>query len=235
MTSELSISVITPTADQPNGLALLERYMLRQTALPAQWIVSDDGDVPAKLNGSQEHIVRERTYEGGASLASNVLTALQHAKGDVVAIMEHDDWYAPEHLETQLEFLKKGFLAAGSVNQRYFNVHTRQFRIMRNIGSALCNTVFHKSLIPNMQEACHRAIKLNKICVDRFFWDSVTVKKAIHEQNTVVGIKGLPGRKGLGLGHRPNNREWTNDHALQRLKSWVGEDYREYVRFYHPV
>lgn len=43
------VTVITPTADQPTGIALLERYMARQTVKPDAWIVADDGNTPASL------------------------------------------------------------------------------------------------------------------------------------------------------------------------------------------
>ena len=224
----MKISVITPTADQPKGMALAEKYMARQTVQPHEWIVADDGIEPAVLTMGQTHLVRPREHEGGKSLAQNVLAALEHVTGDVVVIWEHDDWYHPEHLEVcriRLEYAG----ATGSITQRYYNVEHRAYIVMRNIGSALCNTAFHADLIDHMRKACRTAFDKNSIGVDRHFWDSLpTDEKDVHAINTVVGIKGLPGRKGLGMGHRPDHR-WRRDKDGATLIDWIGKDAENYL------
>lgn len=224
MTSK--VSVITPTADQPTGIRLLEQYMARQTVQPYEWIVADDGNEPANLTMGQTHLVRERTSEGGASLAGNMLAGLEAATGDVIVIFEHDDWYNPDHIETCLANLENA-RATGSIWQRYYNVEHRCWIVMRNIGSALCNTAFTADLVPKMKEACHSAIRRGSYGVDRLFWDSLRPQdKAITDTYTVIGIKGLPGRKGLGMGHRPrqNGRVWHDDFDGLKLAEWVGAD-----------
>ena len=60
----MSITVITPTADQPIGMRLLEKYMARQTVQPDEWIVADDGEVPARLALGQKHIVGDELMMG---------------------------------------------------------------------------------------------------------------------------------------------------------------------------
>jgi len=228
MTSK--ITVITPTADQPKGIELLEQYMSRQTVQPDEWIVSDDGLVPATLTKNQIHLITSREHEGGKSLANNILKGLEKATGSVIVIMEHDDYYKPNHIEVCLRTLK-GFDATGCIWQRYYNVEHKCYLTMENVGSALCNTAFTKELIPFMRKAAQKAFNKDQYCVDRFFWDSlVSKRKNIHQIDTVVGIKGLPGRKGLGLGHRPDKkRGWRNDLTLDVLKKWVGEDIKNYI------
>lgn len=228
----MKVSIITPTADQPMGIRLLEGYAARQTVQPHEWIVADDGIEPASLTAGQLHLTRPRTAEGGASLAGNLLAALERVTGDVVAVFEHDDWYRPDHIAVQLAQIKAGKKSVGSVTQRYYNVQARKFIVMRNIGSALCNTVFTADLIPAMQAACHRAIQRGSYGVDRLFWDSLPARhKGVHGTNTVVGIKGLPGRKGLGLGHRPDSRPgWNDDPEMRQLREWIGEDANFYGR-----
>lgn len=223
------VTVITPTADQPMGIALLERYMSRQTVQPDAWIVADDGDVPATLTAGQTHVVRKRAAEGGASLAGNVLATLDRVQGGVVIVMEHDDWYRADHIETCLRELR-GFAATGSVWQRYYNVSQRCWKVMRNIGSALCNTAFTADKLPAMRAACEQARSRNQIGVDRLFWESLpSAEKNITETETVVGIKGLPGRKGLGMGHKPDllARGWTRDDG-RKLREWIGADAAAY-------
>jgi len=222
------ITVITPTADQPTGIALLEQYMERQTVQPDEWIVADDGDVPAVLTKNQTHLYTSRQYEGGKSLANNILKGLEQATGDIILIMEHDDYYQPNHIEVSLEMLK-GYDAAGCIWQRYYNLEHQCYLIMQNVGSALCNTAFIKEVTPKMVYAAQKAFEKDKYCVDRFFWDAQT-RTNVHQINTVVGIKGLPGRKGLGLGHRPESgRKWEKDLNHTILKQWVGDDVKNYI------
>lgn len=200
--------------------------MARQTIQPDEWIVADDGIEPASLTMGQTHVVRPREAEGGASLAGNMLAALERVTGDVVVVAEHDDWYRPDHIETCLAGLAQR-KATGSLWQRYYNVEHRCWIVMRNIGSALCNTALTADLIPKMQAAARSAIARGSYGVDRLFWDSIPARdKLITQTETVVGIKGLPGRKGLGMGHRPgqNGRKWTDDHDGRKLAEWIGED-----------
>lgn len=228
----IRVSVITPTADQPTGIALAEKYMARQTVQPFEWIVADDGAEAATLTMGQTHIVRKRDQEGGRSLAGNTLAGLEAATGDVIVIWEHDDHYAPDHIEVCLAHLAKA-RAAGSKWQRYYNVEHRCWIVMKNIGSALCNTAFTADLIPAMQAACDKVLCTGSIGLDRMFWDSLEpADKCVHEIDTVVGIKGLPGRIGLGMGHRPgkNGRIWRDDPGGFKLREWVGEDAVNYGR-----
>jgi glycosyltransferase involved in cell wall biosynthesis len=226
----MTISVITPTADQPTGIRLLESYMARQTIQPDQWIVADDGKEPATLTMGQTHIITPRKNEGGRSLATNILAGLEAATGDVIVIMEHDDWYSSNHLETCLEGLREAE-ATGSKFQRYYNVHFRCWIVMINIGSALCNTAFLSKHKQKMEDAARLAFIRNVYSLDRMFWDYLPMNKVnIHEINTVVGIKGLPGRAGLGLGHRPTKeRPWKYDKDLSKLREWIGDDANNYI------
>lgn len=231
----MRISVITPTADQPLGMALAEAYMARQTVQPDEWIVADDGNEHAALTQGQIHLKLPRCYEGGRSLASNLLEALPEVTGDVVLVWEHDDWYSPEHIANCVSQLHT-YHAAGSHIQRYYNVEHRLFVAMLNRGSALCNTALTADRLDHLKAAALQALETGAIGVDRLFWDSLPSReKKIHSINTVVGIKGLPGRKGLGVGHRPvpgRRRRWQADPNLTQLKLWVGQDYRNYCSLY---
>jgi glycosyltransferase involved in cell wall biosynthesis len=228
----MRISVITPTADQPLGMALAEQYMARQTVQPHEWIVADDGTQHARLTMRQTHLRLPRRYDGGRSLASNILEALPEVTGDVILIWEHDDWYAPDHIETCLRTLKH-HLATGSLGQRYYNVPLRLYASLTNKGSALCNTALQSSAMDYLKDAALRVLDSGGIGVDRLFWDSLPAGAGnVHHYNTVVGIKGLPGRKGLGIGHRPRqgfSRRWRRDPDFSLLQAWVGADAARYM------
>lgn len=228
----MKVSVITPTADQPRGMWLAEQYMARQTVQPDEWIVADDGQEHAILSRRQIHLKLPRVYEGGRSLASNILEALPEVSGDVVLIWEHDDWYGPNHIETCLRTLR-GFLASGSVSQRYYHIPSRQYAAMTNKGSALCNTALTAKAMDYLKAAALQVLDRGGIGVDRVFWDLLPSGAGnVHRENTMVGIKGLPGRTGLGIGHRPrrsSRRPWQRDEDLSILRRWVGADYLNYV------
>lgn len=218
------ISVITPTCDRPEGIALLQQYMARQTVQPDQWIIANGGDA-FNLDGAT--VINDKRQPGPENLAKNILNGLECATGDVILIMEDDDWYAPDHIEMQLKHLASCD-ATGDNTLRYFNLRAQAYRIMKNVGSALCQTAFKASLKPKMVEAAFDALTNKSYNIDGAFWSSVP--RTVHNDHTVVGIKGLSGTVGLGIGHRPDAR-WKRDPT--KLREWIGQDagnYKEYER-----
>lgn len=216
------ITVITPTADRPAAWPHAERWMARQTVQPDQWIVVDDGHEAAPLTMGQEHIRRERTHEGGASLAMNILAAIPRVRGDVVLIVEDDDYYRANHIETCLRHLET-HKATGGVWLNYYNVAHRRWRRMRNSCAALCNTAMQAECLPMLECAAREAMARRIYHVDRLFWEQA--KDGLHEEETVIGIKGLPGLAGIGIGHRPAG--WSKDDGA-KLREWIGEDAKFY-------
>ena len=229
-------TIITATCDQPIGFALCERWMQRQTVplSTLQWIVVDDGVEPAKVTCGQEYHRRQRIpgTSGAQSLCLNLLEALPHVRADRVLIVEHDDHYRPEHVERMLDLLDRpGVALAGDDKQRYFHVGVRRWRIYQNCGSALCQTAMRRELLPIFEGVVRRCLELNQYGVDALLWREVGKdRQAIEHIATVVGIKGLPGRKGLGLGHRDDVvRKWKPDPQAEVLRSWIGGDAATYA------
>ena len=230
MTSRPTITLITPTADQPTGLALAERYVARQTMPPDQWLVADDGTVTATLTLGQTHLKRHRAGEGAVSLAGNLLAAIPHATGDIIVIWEHDDWYPADYLATCVASLSRpGVWITGTRRQRYYHLPSRRSIIMRNVGSALCNTALRAEALPILALAASSAARGGSYGIDRRLWTRIPDNRQhLHDEPGVVGIKGLPGRPGLGMGHRPDaatkrKRHWQADPAGATLRDWVGE------------
>lgn len=54
------------------------------------------------------------------------------------------------------------------------------------------------------------------------------LREVIRPGGWVVGIKGLPGRGGIGMGHRDNFRG-TDDPCGALLREWIGEDAEAYL------
>lgn len=215
------ITVITPTCDRQFGINLLEKYVARQTVQPDQWIVADGGQVPAKLTMGQTHIHNPRP-PGAANLTGNMLAALDAAEGDVVAIMEDDDWYRADHLERALDGLSRAPVY-GCNWLHYYHVGDRRWAKLQNRGSALCQTAFMSSEIDRMMNATKRAMNAGTYGIDGQFWTGLEAHAT--GPQTVIGMKGLPGTRGLGVGHRSHPRlRWTPDPDLSELRRWIGDD-----------
>lgn len=233
------VTVLTPTCDQPTGMAFCEAYLARQTFTGrVQWIVADDGLTPATLHREAVHLVRPRTAAtGAASLCGNLLAMLPHVVAPIVAIVEHDDWYAPTHLERIVEQLQHpGVLAAGDDRQRYYNVAARRWQIFLNRGASLCQTAFRAELLQPFEEVIRDTLRRNSYGVDAAFWQQVPVSaRSLERTLTVVGIKGLPGRPGLGIGHRPSGPGWTTDESGAVLRQWIGADADRYLALQERV
>jgi len=219
------ITVITPTADRPAAWPLIEKWMAAQTVQPDQWIVADDGVIAAPITKSQQVIRRDRTATGGGSLAMNILSALPHVHGEFVLIVEDDDYYRPNHIEVCIDRLMR-YRATGCMWLNYYNLQSRSWKRIRNSCAALCNTAFRASEIPLMAEAAAEALEAGIYHIDRLFWDRVG-NAGLHEQETVIGIKGLPGMPGIGIGHRPS-RGWAADRNDRKLYEWLGNDAKAY-------
>lgn len=232
------VTLITPTADQPYGIALAEQYMQAQTALVrvAEWIVADDGIEPAKLALGQRHIRREREPgdSPAQSLARNLLAATPRVSTEFVVVWEHDDAYLPRHLETLLERLERpGILAAGDDEQRYYHVGARKWIALDNVGAALCQTGLRADVLPMLEAAASKCLREDSRGIDAAFWAAVPDdRKALYRAGQVVGIKGLPGRAGIGIGHRPDEScyRWHSDPEGHVLRAWCGPAARNYSR-----
>lgn len=219
------ITVITPTCDRPEGIKLLERWMARQTLQPDRWLVCDGGEVPAALTMDQEHHHVARPV-GAENFASNVLQGLALVDAGAVIFMEDDDWYAPNHIETCMEALKYQ-PAYGSDRLWYFNVRHKAWVQWRNHGASLAQTAFRAALIEQAVEATKQALWAGDYTIDGRFWKSMT--KYANGKHTSIGIKGLPGAKGLGQGHRVDVR-WNRDPQCVKLREWIGEDADAYLQ-----
>lgn len=219
MTSD--ITIITPTCDRHFGFPFLEEFVRSQTVQPTEWIVADGGHTPPPLTMGQK-LLSSPGPAGAQNLANNLARALGHATGTYIFIFEDDDFYFPDHIETGLKYLTQGARATGSNRLEYYNLQQRQYIQLMNKGSALCQTSFHRDLIPLMLSVVQHCAKEKNYGIDGRFW-SVNGQKA-HTARTVIGMKGLPGTTGLGIGHRPGTRPgWIRDPNLDKLKEWVGE------------
>lgn len=232
-----AVTLITPTRDRPEAFALCERWISRQTVRPFQWIVVDDGDVPINPTMGQDYVRREPS-EKVNTLPENLLAALPLVKGRVVVMVEDDEWYAPDYVERMARGLAQAPLG-GERHARYYHVGDRAWREKlpnQRQHCSLCRTGFSADLIPRMVEACEVSKLLGDPFVDMRFWGvnpgcSGPVPSSVNvsiDRPLSIGIKGLPGRGGLGSAHRPGSLP-KKDPTGAKLVEWIGEDAQFYL------
>ena len=226
----MSLTCITCTADRPWAIARAEFLMARQTRPPDEWVVADDGVVPAQLTQGQTHLRRAPSRSGPESLTGNLIAALAVATGDRLVIIEDDDWYAPEYLAVCEARLRQAEVI-GCPTLRYYHVASRQHVTMPNIGSALFQTALRRRYRSWLVSAAEQAALAQTYNVDGRFWQALpTGVGKLYDTPLTVGIKGMPGRPGLGIGHRPaRDKPWHHDPNGQQLYRWIGDDAPYYL------
>lgn len=221
------LSVITPTGGRPEGLALLAQYLNAQTVREFRWLICDDCDpespVPKMRDGITVEVIRpEWRWQEGLNTHARSLTALLARCDGPVVHCEDDDLYLPRHLEVMTMALESVDLVGQRVSH-YWNAATRRYK-------ALPGTV-HASLGASAMKG-HALKALAGICakqqtrLDLELWRSFSGSKSLLETVTTVGIKGLPGRQGIGVGHRENFGDADSDgHKLIALIGKYAEHY----------
>lgn len=236
------VSVITCTGARPEAFQLCCDYMQRQTYKGnLQWIVVDDsGD-------SKEEVFEKASKYGAATTAMayvngpviwqpglntqrfNMFTALKSVVGDKLLIMEDDEWYAPNYIEEMCKLLN--FVdVAGEGNAKYYHVGVPGHKEMRNAAHAsLCQT----GLTRNAYQLLQSAVDSGELYFDIHLWRQVHEKRVscvvFQDVNLCVGMKGMPGRAGIGVGHK--TKDYLVDPNLVKLKEWLGADADNYLPF----
>lgn len=221
------LQVITPTGDRPFAWSLCQKWMQRQTyAGPVVWHVTDDGVTESLVDFSREGYelrMHRLAPMNGNSQARNLLYLLKQIDPAYpVVCFEDDDWYSPEWLEVVARELSRAELV-GEFMARYYNISSRVGRQLNNSAHAsLCSTAMRGRAIATFKRAC----EANPKFIDLELW-RLHRDRHLFGGHRVVGIKGLPGRGGIGMGHS-KNFNGTPDPDLRILREWIGEDAEAY-------
>ena len=225
------IQVLTATGGRPEAFALCHEWMRRQDyAGPISWVIVDDGAQPSLIekmpaNWSQVVVRPSPAWqEGENTQARNLLAGLNAVDSSLpLVIAEDDDVYAPDSLTHVAAQLERAELV-GEIRARYYNVATRHGRQLSNrLHSSLCSTAMRGKAIDTFRQSCQRAPKF----IDLDLWKRHG-SKALFEGHRVVGIKGMPGRGGIGMGHKGHfSGQYDPDGSL--LRQWIGDDARHYA------
>ena len=214
----MGVTLITCTGGRPDAFRLCERRICNQTYRRSlQWIVVDDVDPRTITNFFQEVIRPEMLWDGRHTLSRNLRLALKKVREEKVLFIEDDDYYAPGYVARMVEELDH-YLLVGEAPARYYNVATTQYlRLSNNSHASLCQTGIQSLLIEKFLGFCTDDRKF----VDIDFWHSVERNLSILPTENSVGIKGMPGRGGIGMGHSPSPA-WATDLSGAVLEEWVG-------------
>ena len=221
---------ITVGRDESADVALswdnqVSRLHAKLECIAGQWIVVDDGPEPQPVafqrDGWTLQVLRpEPAWKPGQNTqARNLLAGLAHCcSTDRVVVTEDDDHYAPDWLTTVDAMLEKAELV-GECRARYYSLPLRSGRQLQNAGHAsLCSTAVRGGAIDALRKACQSAPKF----IDLQLWRRFP-RRHLFGGHRVHGIKGLPGRGGIGMGHSPGFRG-TPDPDGSLLRSWIGQD-----------
>lgn len=231
------ICLITPTGSRQDQIDLCAYFMNRQTYKgEVVWIIVDDCLPRTTIFTDNKNWTVIKVYPQpfwevgqntqGRNIAAGIDTLLSLEKDiEGIFIIEDDDYYKPEYLERMMLRLK-GFDIAGEKNTIYYNALFRRYVTNPNTAhSSLFQTAFSVDAIPILKSCySHRFI-------DCEFWRKVSNKNLFNENNLAIGIKGLPGRAGIGAGHK-GQLNMKDDKDLSYLKSLINEDYKFYERYY---
>lgn len=223
----------------------------------ADWVVVDDGDVAVNFQG-QLLAGLEARNPGAPSLdltyirrAPSTYRCTLHDNLEAfldllpkkwpgfdgwVAIWEDDEYYAPDYLPLMMQAAEaQGPGLVGIADAHYWHVETRRWHHgASHVHSSLCRTLIHARVIPHLVCAIAKSRREGSVFIDMELWASA--KKAYpctlleNAWHLSVGMKGLPGRGGLGSGHKPEAYR-NADPEGKLLRQWIGPDADTYLAF----
>jgi hypothetical protein len=237
------LALITPTRARPRALTICEDYVRRfERPGGVVWITVEGvpmgSTVLENIDTMHYRVRHEQPDEMSPllSLAHNVRQGVRFARmlgGDdlQIAIIEDDDWYAPDYL-TWLCPLVKEHGMVGEGNAIYYNVRSRTWQELRNTRHAsLCSTAWDDSAVGDfVDEVLRECVQSAEgAFLDVRLWKSIPGHISIPVSHRVVGLKGLPGKRGIGVGHQDQPYA---DLDMAVLRQLIGADADRYVKMH---
>ena len=228
------ITAITPTGDRPLPFTLCQYWMSKQTLKIDQWIVVDDGKIPTEPKVGMEYIRREpQPDDPERTLIENLRAAIPYIRGNKILIIEDDEYYAPGYVEEISSRLNHHEIV-GIGRSKYYHLPSGYFAHLANTHqSSLAEMAFSRTFLSEF-----RNFLTGNLYLDMRIWRAVDRRRAHlffdDKKPLHVGMKGMPGRHGIGGGHDTNHRIYRNrtrDESRAVLKKWIPneEDYNIYM------
>jgi hypothetical protein len=168
------------------------------------------------------------------TLQKNLIEALKIVTGDIIIIIEDDDWYHPNYIKTIEQKFEQPMEQnniphlVGEAIGKYYNIKNYSYLIYNNINHAsLCQTAFSYKLIP--QTNILATYFMYERWFDAHLWKFAKCHKLmfLSKDPLVIGIKGLPGRPGAGEGHNSYLQNKTmpfiDKQPFEMLEKWIGK------------
>lgn len=242
------LTLITCTGDRPLCFNLLEGWISNQTVQPDQWVVVDDGQTETCVKSNCDYVRRiPQKTDPKFTILLNIEEAFKYVKGDKILFIEDDEYYAPDYIKEISNRLDKYDLV-GIGRSKYYHLPIMRWHKHRNMGHAsLAQTGFTNNFFKDAK-SCLRGdlffdIRLWRVVNGRDA-DQRSLPNNVHqsesrdrkglifddvEKSLYVGMKGMPGRKGIGVGHKEGNG-YNPDKGT--LRNWISvdEDYNKYLK-----
>lgn len=226
------LTLLTTTGCRPQAWGLCEAMMAAQDVEgPVRWVIVDDGPeaqpIAFRRDGWEVEVIRRRPYwsPGQNTQAANLAAGLREIGDDErVAVIEDDDGYLAGYLSAVSAWLDRAELV-GESHARYYHVGRRVWRLCGNTDHAsLCSTGVRGEALRLLRELVTENAKF----IDIALWRGFAGRRLLQHTQHVVGIKGLPGRGGIGAGHRMDG---SRDPQLNTLHQWMGSLAQHYEAF----
>jgi len=202
------ISVLTPTGARPEAFNRCQEQMLEQDYTgQVLWVVIDDGPKPQKVWFRKPHwftfvVYPEPRWEPGQNThARNILAGLDHC-ADRVVMIEDDDQYDPNWITRCNGWLDSHDLV-GEGGAVYENVNSgKKIEFNNSEHASMCSTAVKGPAV----EWLRRAAREGDRFIDMRLWrygrnHHLDRCKIYPNDGGVYGLKGGPGRPGIGSGH----------------------------------
>jgi len=221
------ITAITPTGDRPLPFTLCQYWMKKQTLRVDQWVVVDDGKVPMEPKVGMEYIRREpQPDDPKQTLIENLRVAIPYIRGNKIIIIEDDEYYAPGYIEEMSSKLDR-FEIVGIGKSKYYHLLSGYYSHLANTRHAsFAEMAFRRSFLNEF-----KGFLTGGLYLDMRIWRGVDRKRAhlfFDDKNPLhVGMKGMPGRNGIGGGHDITHHIYQNktkDESRNILKSWIPDE-----------
>jgi hypothetical protein len=239
------ICLITPTGARPNQFSLCANWMKNQTYTgDVIWLIVDDA-YPRSTDRVNEGFKDKWTivkiyptpvWSGQNTQTRNIkagidtlLSSFDRKDIEAIFIIEDDDYYRPAYLERMMH-LKGNYDIWGEVNTIYYNVFYRKYAANNNNAHvSLFQTAITVEGISGLESS------YNQKFIDCVLWTKIRNKYLFFDNFLAVGMKGMPGRGGIGAGHS-KMFSMLPDPGMLYLKNLIGEtDASLYERFYNGV
>lgn len=214
-----------PTYNRRAFLPHAIRYFLRQDYMHKELIIVDDGtdsveDLVPDVPGVKYYRLNEKI-----TLGAKLNMACRHAKGNLIANWDDDDWYAPRRLSYQVEALQNAQTYICGINQLlYYDLHRQ--------------SAFQYVYPPEQRTW----LLGSSLCYRREFWDNnpfaeinVGMDGLFVWRTTSDHVQVLPDATfsvhmihSNNVSQKKTNGGWWHQHPVDEIKKIMGDDWNFY-------